>query len=329
VILYAAQEDLSFQNGGPLGVDSAGDGTYVAPARCSLYSTAAYGGGNAIKSDQFPGGAVTSCWLGEFVYLTGSLAGTTMLFGGGQFSSANSLVVGILGSDNNGKAHLFKFDGSTLTSLAAEAGTSFVLDSLQHLDLQVTNYGSDATVNVYINGNLVITFTGDVSVSGMAGIDCIVFGPNGQPTYHSQMIAADQDTRAMRLLTQYPTGAGATDQFSGDYGDVDEVTLNDANSVYTDTVAQVEEFAVNGMPSGSWAILGCMLAVRASATAGSAVGHFKLGYNTNSSLYVDSGHALTEAWEAYNLLTQVNPVTTNPWQPTEISALQPAMESAA
>ena len=327
---WAGGEDLFFQKGGLPYVDTT-SGRFLTDLgqRCSLQAPS--GGGNPTKGEVWYTGDLTSAMMSWRGYIGGGLYGVTVPMGGvGESGTLNSLIVGA--KDGTLKSALYTFDGTTLTELAAEAGTALFLGQLQKIDLQVLNYGTDATVNVWVDGVLVITFTGNVTVGDMASFDICVFGVTSGATYYyfSEVIvgAGTSDSRALRLGTQAGNEEGDTDEWSGDYTDWNPVALDDDNSVYTATAGQDEQAKVNGL-TGVWNVLGCQLGARSSMTDGSPVTTEKLGWKTNGTVNVDAGQSLSTDWDCYQRFSQINPVTGNPWQWSEINALQIELQSAA
>lgn len=338
--IWLAGEDHSFQHGGvPVVLTTAGMYRGGGFARCSL---APHSTGNPVKGNQFPGGAVTSAWL-HFLVWPGAPWGlyaanvSEMIGGVGQFSSLKALVIGCVGGNYGGVANqlsLFSYDGSTLTVLATESGTSLTDSVLNQFDIQVINYGATATVNVYVNAatTTAISFTGDVTVSGMTAFDCVCCGtPHayGDGVFgFSEFMVDTRDTRAMILFNQYGIAAGDTDGFSGVYSDCNPVTINDSNAVYTATAAENEQFELNAMPSGTFGVLACQLAARASITVGSPIETLKLGWHAYSLVSVDAGHTLITAWNCYDSLSQLSPFSGLPWTPGDIGVVQEEMQSA-
>ena len=132
------------------------------------------GEGTPGHGNQFNGGALTSAWLSARIYGNGVSAGgtTTMaMIGFGLYGTNNALVVGPVSGAVNTKMALFTIAAGTVTQIATESGNSFTQGSLLKVDMQVVNYGASATVNVYVNGVSVITFSGNVAVSGMTNFD--------------------------------------------------------------------------------------------------------------------------------------------------------------
>jgi len=286
-----------------------------------------------MKGNEFVGGAVTSAWITARQYW-GIHNGTSVsksIVGVGQFSSQKALVVG-MNVSNPSKVTLYKYDGTTYTDLADESGASWADNTLQKVDIHINNYGVSATVDVYVGGVLVISFNGDVTVSGMTNFNCCIAGPytgmGSQAFVVSEMIIADEDTRTFSLFTQAGTGTGWDDLWTGAYTDCNPITINDANSVYTQTAGQDEAFALTSLPSGTFSVKAVLAAARAQKTSGSPIGTLKLGWYTSSTVAVDSGHALTSAWECYENLALLNPVTASNWTQSDIGSLQEDLQSA-
>ena len=95
----------------------------------------------------------------------------------------------------------------------------------------MVNFGVAATVTVYLNGALLIAYTGDVTVSGMTGFDSVFLAriTDGY-LIASEIIVADEDTRGMSgLATLALTGVGSTDAWTGAYGMINQTTISDIN----------------------------------------------------------------------------------------------------
>jgi hypothetical protein len=77
------------------------------------------------------------------------------------------------------KTALYKWDGTTLTQLTTESGTSLPSSGLGVIDMQISNYGVSSTVNVYVNGVLVIAYSGSTAIAGIANLDCVALSSAG------------------------------------------------------------------------------------------------------------------------------------------------------
>ena len=286
------------------------------------------------KSLPFPGGAVTSAWLSARVTNTFS---TSQRFVGVGLSSAGANVKGLYlgsGASSGSAVALYKYDGTTWTLLATEAGTSFTAGA--KFDMQITNYGATATVNVYINTgtggtNLVITYSGDVTVSGMTNFDCVVTTPSGNNWQIAEIMVADEDTRNwLGLLTMAPNANGTTQNWSNPvYTNYNPGSINDSNFTYVNATAQDTQCNLIDEPGGTYTVKMIKTAVRALATAGAATTNLKVGFNSGGTVAVGASHALTTTFATYEDYFTQNPVTSAPWGgAAEINALQLDMRSA-
>ena len=315
-ILWCGGEDIDFPNGNAVSVtNNSGFWSRSGYTRCSLSSS-----GGISKSTYFPGGPVTSAWI-TFRWRPDNSAKTV---GVGVEGSARSLWLGFAGS---GWTHLqlSTYDGTTLTPLTITDG-AILVDALQRIDWHIQDFGAAATVTVYVDGALVLTYTGDVTVPGMTDFSCLVLGSGY--LRGSEFVVSDQDTRLFSLVTLYPTGAGDANTFTaGGYGDVDESVISDADTAHSDTPEQDLQVALADLPAGDFIVKAVKLAAR--ITAGDGGMGMQIGVKTNSTLALGSTITLVGAWETHEALLAANPVTANVFTPAEINALQLAFQSKA
>jgi hypothetical protein len=231
-ILWFGGEDIDFPNGTPIAVRTASSPFRSGYARCGLNCGTS---STASRSLSFSGGAVTSAWL-HFQAFVNS-ATTTIPFAGLGLNSAGNGGI-FVGSSTTvaGKCALYKWDGTTLTQLATETGTSLPgSGAIIAIDVQISSYGASSTVNVYVNNNLVITFSGSTAISGISNLDCAAVWCNSGGNYFaSELIVADADTRSMSLVTMALNATGdANNWTTGTFASINPVTINDANVIAT------------------------------------------------------------------------------------------------
>ena len=324
-IYWAGGEDLDFPNGSTVAPDTTSGHFNSGWARCAVIaSTAAnYMIGSTLASP------LTSLWIGAQAFMSG---GNTSLrhFGVGKSGTSGKGIY--IGASNSAftQLRLYKWDGSTATTLATESGNSLAANALRKFDMQISNYGATSVINVYVAGVLALSFSGDSSISGVSDLDCVVsYKPNNSDYYAlSEVVLADSDTRSLRVQTMAPTGAGTTDNWTGAYTDVNEVTLSDATNVSTNSTGQDEQFNVTDLQSGTFAVLAVRFAARAALGVGSTPTGLKLGFNSGGSVAV--GGALTPG-SSYGLLEQVfstNPVTSAAWAQSDMNGLQMDLQSS-
>ena len=197
--------------------------------------------------------------------------------------------------------------------------------------MQVVDYGETGTVNIYTNGSLVISYTGDIRFGAPAvHLDCVILGMQGNNfVYLSEIIVSDTDTRNMSLVTLYPSAAGDVSDWTGAYTNIDELGIDDADLIYDNTDGHQAMFALSNLPAGSFSVLAVKESVRACRASDSTPTSLDIGIKSGATVDVDDNHALTTTWTSYERLMLVNPVTGNAFTPTEIDGLQMVLESEA
>lgn len=348
LVLGCWGEDIDFQ--GPGGVTpnvqtTVSSGTYSecfrsAYARCALFNGTT---GNMIKSNPMPGGPVTSCWLS----FQGSIASESILLGNsnvqlsvglGQSGTNSGLFIGTSFS-KSGQYAICIYDGSNTTQLATEVGTS-ENGGLHRFDLELVNYGPSSTVNLYVDGILMIGYSGSTSISGVTGFDAVFIaghsnGGLGQPLawMASEVIVANGDTRSFPgLVSLYLTGQGTTNEWNNNvYSNINGVSLSESNPAYVDVSNQDQQYQTSSFPSGSFSVAARKITVMAAASSDSTPTHLTLGYNNGIVGFGSSpgSQLLTTGYQPYEELDLVNPITGNPFTQAEVSALQLNIRSLA
>jgi hypothetical protein len=324
-ILWFGGEDIDFPAGNA--VANNGSGFRSSYARTALNCSSGVNTVSA-RSLAFSGGALTSFWLHAQLTLA---TGAQPYRAAGLAQTANGTASGLyVGNDSStaSKVALWKLDGSTWTELASESGAS-LSSAPQAVDMQVTNFGATATVNVYVAGTLKITYSGSTAITGVSNLDCVSLPGNSGVFVASEIIVADADTRAMSLVTMAPNAAGdANNWTTGTYASINPTTINDANVIAVNTTGQDFQANCIDLPSGSFSVNAVKVAARAEVTAGSTPTSVKLGVKTGGTVNVDAGHTLTAAFTTYERLMTTNPVTSAAWLSSDMNALQMDLQSA-
>jgi hypothetical protein len=248
-------------------------------------------------------------------------------------SGNNALLCLACSSASANKIALGTFDGTTFVQLAVESGSSLPASTLLKIDMQLVNYGASATVNVYVSGVNVISFSGDVTVLSNTNLDQAVipgFSTNFSPLV-SEIIVSTDDTRSFPgLVTLALTGAGTTDSWSGVFSTINQTTLSDASPNFTNTTAQDQQFNITDLPSGTFVINAVKIEGRMAVSATPTATQVKLGYNSGGTVAFGTGatKTLTTAYTTYEQLDATNPVTAAAWAQSDMNALQLDMRSA-
>jgi hypothetical protein len=321
-------EDIDFPNGVATGVSITAATFRTGYARCRIGTTSAAG---LAKSTLFPGGAVTSCWFSFQGYST-AFSGNQRHLGLGKSGTSSGLFIGSGAtlSGSNAAVALWKYDGTTQTILATESGFSLTISTVHRFDVQLVSYGASATVNVYIDSILVITFTGNVAVTGVTAVDSVFINQPSFPLGCSEIIVADEDTRSwLGLLTMAANAVGTTQNWSNPaITNVNPTTINDANAAFVNTTGQDEQYNLIDEPSGTFVVKAVKIAARALCTAGATANVLKLGFNSGGSVAVAASHSPGTTMATFEDYFTTNPVTTAAWgDSTEMNALQLELKS--
>lgn len=325
-ILWCGGEDIDFPNGALANMINESSASFRAGyARHSLSP----GTGEMMRSTPFIGGAITSAWLSFRLVSTGSETSKGCV-GLGLSGTFKGLFIGCGAS--GGKAAILKYDGSTWSILATEVSTTSLnkgASTFSKYDVEIISYGASATVNLYLNSNLIVTYTGDVTVSGVSNLDSVFLINNPNSWFISEIIVSSEDTRNMSLVTCYPNAAGDTLEWTGAYTTVDEATISDADLAYDNTDGHRAMYNLSAVPSGSFSVLAVREAVRACRSSDSTPTSLNLGVKSGGSVNVADNHALSVVWTTYERIMATNPVTAAAFTQAEVDALQFVMESEA
>jgi hypothetical protein len=315
-------------------VDVAGGFTPVAITTAgrfrSSYGREAIGGLQSsitLSAPLFPGGAITSGWISARLYKASS--GTSLKYFGFAKSGTNSSLW--VGNDaaNKMKIALWKYDNTTWTQLASEPGASMVAATLNKLDMQVVSYGAAATVRVYLNGGAspVLTYTGDVVAGTAVSLDRVVMGQNSNIEYVSEIIVADDDTRALSLATLAPSANGDLNQWTNTYTNINPTILVDSTYISDATSGDVFECNLSASPSGSFSVPAVKVIARAAQT-GAGIASLSVGVKTNGAVNEPAAAALALGFASMETYYATNPVTASAWTAADLDALQINLKSA-
>ena len=318
-ILWCGGEEIDFYEGSVYDIDTSTGNRRTAYSRCAIrmWNTA------VVKSrpiDTPVSSAWLSCWFVKGTYFNTQAPSFCL----GNSSSGSLIGVGAYNFDNS--FALLKDDDIIASISLVGNPTVTVSDNPQKLDIQVSNYGSNGTVNVWKNGTLILTYTGDIALNGDTTLDQVVIKSYSSTWFScSEIIFADEDTRSMSLKTLVPNAAGDTNEWDGAYTDIDEIVLNEIDAIYTTVGDEVQTFGLSDLPAGTFVVKAVKTAYRAIDSAGD----FSLqpGIKTNSAVNLESTVTLEYGFTNQHVLYTVNPETTNQWTIAEVDALQLAFKS--
>lgn len=214
-------------------------------------------------------------------------------------------------------------------------GSQFTADggTRQTIDIHFVCNSASGSVNMYLSGTNRLN-SGTVNLSSITGIKTMkMYGNtvsiNGDYAFSQILMATGETTIGKRVMTLYPSGAGATDQWTNSYTAIDETTYSDADFIFAESANLVEVFA--GTAQGSmtgYSVRAIAVTARAN-TDGIGPENIQLAVRTGSTNYFSSSQALDVAMGAHYAIWETNPNTTIDWTTSDISSLQFGVKSIA
>jgi hypothetical protein len=333
-IYWAGGEDLDFPYIGNAGPNTGAGVIRSGWSREAI--TPAQNNSAFARSAPFNAGPQTSAWL-TFYWTTGGqgMGASQMMIGFGQSSSGRGF--GLSSDSTSTKITLARFDGTTRTQLAVETATSMPIASGHaRYDMQVTNFGVTATVNIYCNYALILNAVVDLTQAGMtSNFDCVTifaYTTNNSAPSYTEIVVADSDTRQIQgLQTLALTGSGTTNNWSNNtFSNINQTTMTDTTPTSVNTTAQDQQYNITDGLLAAYSVIGIVISARVAKTAASVPTQIKLGYNSGGSVAFGTGAAKTPGFGFAPVMQidMVNPVTGVAFLQSEINALQLDLQSA-
>lgn len=333
-LLWAGGEDIDFPVSGGLSVSTSSGSFRSGWARYSLTNPS---GSAWARSAVFIGGPITSGWL-SFRVNTNNASSSFTLNGSQLVNLSNSSTGAWLGIGVSGQQTLVIAKGNARSVLATEPNaslsTNLAAPGIVRIDMQFTGYTSSSTVNVYVNGVLDFSFTGDVTIPGNSNFDTVSIG-TGQTNAGfnvSELFVTDTDSRAiMGLNTLAPSALGTTNQWSNNAAaNVNPNSVNDANATFVNTTAKDQQYTVNAATPSVYSVTAMAFNVRAAKSSGATPTNVKLGYGSAGSGFFGTGASktMTTGFLWYEQIDAINPITSAPFTSSDIASLQLDLESA-
>jgi hypothetical protein len=307
VFHFIGGEDIDFSSGLAPTVSTTGERMRTAYSRCALYPPL----NSWITSKQFT--AITEGFIHAMSYCVTSdtYGGTPEAYIIGFSNSAypTSGIFICLPQSVNGYISLVKIStAGVVTTLATSVLPWIVSNTVQQFDLELFDYGASGTLNLSIDGVLRLTYSGDISIAGISEFDVVsnkgFCDSNGHSRYAyiSEICVSDSDTRGLLgVMTRVSIDVGDTNDMTGTYEAINEVSKSDADLLFTNTIDHDAQFALSAMPTGDYRILARRIAARAIKSHDSTPTKLKLGEKIDDgALDLDSGQSLAVYWDTYD-----------------------------
>jgi len=260
--------------------------------------------------------------------------------------------VGILVRDNANSEDIFRlvgtgsgmtlqyWDGASWTSIGAEMveGAEGMTDAtLYRVDMHLVLDNSSGSIDMYQDGNLLRSYSGDTIFGSTVSADEISFehfrNDTSGGTHYSGIIIADEDTRGLRLNHHTLDGnSGTNTAWTGDYTDVDEDTTSDADLIVSTTASQIEGFTFDSLNANfaDWDVHSVVLASRARNDGGAAPQNIRHHIRSGSTDYYAGSNfsGLTTSFlGGYQDVFATDPDTASAWTQSGVNAAEAGVDS--
>jgi hypothetical protein len=231
--------------------------------------------------------------------------------------------------ESNGIPKLYR--GTPTANLLGTASSGLSTGVWQHVELVVTIDDSAGAADLYINGVNVLALSGiDTKATAVAGAKTISLqnvSGNSNALYVDDLVMTDQyaQTGSAIVQTLYPTGAGATTQWTpsagANYAAVDE-TPGDGDTTYvsTSTLNQVDTYGYGNLASNSGAVLGVAVNAVGRADAGGSPQVAPV-VRPGSTDYVGTGKVMVAGYSNAQHVWSTNP-DGGDWTESAVNALE-------
>lgn len=199
------------------------------------------------------------------------------------------------------------------------------------MDIHVKNHGSTGIFDVYVDGVLVSSFSGNTSTNGDSAVRYIRFrsATNNNTLQFSQVVAATVPTVGWKVQELPPlTGTQEFTGWTGTFSDCDDAgyTAAKADSIFANADSTTESFVVADVVAAASSMIVQAVAVsaRVLATPDTAVETFVPGLSISSTFYeggdysvdpLDGEKVIQKIWDAH-------PNTGSGWTQSDVNALQ-------
>jgi hypothetical protein len=329
-ILSACSEDISCIFQGTVSVDATSGHFDSSYARLSLKPTASAAAvppPNRIQTNTFSA-ASADFWVSATYFNTGATAGSNAVWV--EFSDAGTQRLLIRGTGTNQTYKLTKRTGGgspTNTDLATATGTICAATTRCKLDIHVV-YSSSGSVNVYNNGTLILSYSGDVTTDSATTLNQVDFAAedNVNNSSWSEIIVSDSDTRSMRMVTCAPSAAGLpSSSWTGTASNINANTASDVTFNYTTTSNDFSNWQSGcTIPtSGTTSVIDVRSYGRLAIGA-SGPQNARFSFNESSTSY-DNGADLSGITTSFTNLKYdwgaTSPATSAAWTPSELNTI--------
>lgn len=121
---------------------------------------------------------------------------------------------------------------------------------VSRFDISAKYAAVDGFVEVWMNGVLLVSYTGNTSSDNGPDVSRVSYG--GANTYTVSMsafIISTESTKTLTLVERRPSGNGALAEWTGSYADIDEITASDTDFITPTALNQISTFTFPALPA--------------------------------------------------------------------------------
>ena len=248
--------------------------------------------------------ATSALWVHWSEYITGTGTSPSGMVLRGNDGTDYVRVVHL-----NDDLILQTWNGSSWDSIW-NSGTNYT-SALNDIDIELDNDVS-GRLALYINGINRYANDGDYSsIDDIVSIEVIGRGSNNINT--SEVVVSDEMTIGWHVYYREPTGNGDYTSWTGDYTDVDELALSDADYIESSSADEIELYtrAAISVPTG-YEVKGLGVAIRGKNGA-TGPQNMQASLRFGSTDYVSSTLSLSSGFEGFFYMWETNPSTALAW----------------
>jgi len=270
--------------------------------------------------------APTELYVHMYLYVDG-VAADDFIFFYGDLGDAIKITL-----ESDGRWSFYKYISDAYTLLATTTNPVLV-DAAGAIDIYI-NISAVGTIRLSLDGTEILLYEGDTTGDSSYFSDIVWQGASGMTANLSQVIVADADTIGMKLVTLPVTGAGAISDWTGNYSNIDEADLNEADFISALEVDTVSVFQMTDIPSAfaGYAALAFAVAMTGNNPADTFIGNIQAAVRPDSTVFY-SGDSTTLAQDGITtgsvFVFNQDPSTSAAWTKARVNGTQIGVKSVA
>jgi hypothetical protein len=201
----------------------------------------------------------------------------------------------------------------------------------QTLDFRILCNTASGSINLYVGGTERVT-SGTINLSAITNIEYARgFGDEngviGLPSFFSQFLVSNTSTIGKRVMSGYPSGAGANTAWTGDHTAVDETSTSDADFIFSATNGQRETYAITYVGSLTGYTAEAMIVGARAKWGGTGPENLQITIVSGATTSDSSSHLLSLGYTPKVRVADTDPNTSVAWTNANIILAQAGVEA--